>query len=594
MSQTQVETDAQSAQDAERAAAEASETAKTTGRGFLIITVAKVWFMVTGAVIQLGLPIFLGSPERFGVFKIVTESISLVNMVMITGTLQAVSKVVSERPAAANKVVNQALKLQLFLGVPIAALYFVGSPWIARQFNDPSLTTFIRLSSLIVLFYAFYAVFIGYFNGLKDFVRQATMDITFATLKVIGIVGLVLLGFGVGGAVAGFVGAAGCICVIATVWVWRRSRTHAERFPEAADADELDTNKQFKRLLGYLVLIMAYTFALNGLMRADLFVLKRVTADVPAQWASAAALFKLISNKFAGFDGAVLNIARIPYQGVIAVTFVIFPLISASTFNDDRAKTRAYIRETFRYCMLLIAVVGGLLALNADSIIAGLYSVEYQAASSALAILSVSIVFFALLYVATTIIIGAGRPGVAVVIMTVSLALSAGLNYWLVTGVHEKTVASIDWTPMKVDPHPKSAQDAVHQAVAVANNRVQLAGPYLHKGPKYMEAGAIATTIAMFCGFLLSLLWLWHTFGAGPPPLTVGRILVALAALYGIDYLVKLPPSWVAHYGKLGYLGIVVGKMAAMGLAFLAVLFVLREFTDKDLARVKAVIGKKS
>lgn len=601
MSQTEADTDttqtdgsvAQSDTPKQADQASAEETAKTTGRGFLIITVAKVWFMVTGAVIQLGLPIFLGSPEKFGVFKIVTESISLVNMVMITGTLQAVSKLVSEKPSAANRVVNQALKLQCFLGVPIAVLYFVGSPWIAEQFHDPSLTTFLRLSSLIVLFYAFYAVFIGYFNGIKDFVRQATMDITFATMKVIGIVGLVLLGFGVGGAVAGFVGAAGFICVFAAVWVWRRTRTHAERFPAEAGDTSADTNQQFKRLLGYLVMIMAYTFALNGLMRADLFVLKRVSAELPAQWAGAEALFKLISNKFAGFDGAVLNIARIPYQGVIAVTFVIFPLISASTFNDDRAKTQAYIRDTFRYCMLLIAVVGGLLALNADSIIAGLYSVEYQAASSALAILSVSIVFFALLYVATTIIIGAGRPGVAVVIMTISLALSAGLNYWMVSGVHDKTVASIDWTPKKVDPHPATAPDAVHNAVAMAQNRVALAGPYLHKGPDFMEAGAIATTIAMFCGFLLSLLWLWHTFGAGPPPLTVARILAALGALFGVDYLINLPPSWVAQYGRIGYLGIVVAKMCAMGLVFLIVLFVLREFTDKDLARVKAVIGKK-
>lgn len=591
MSETEQSTD--SLETGADEAAQARETAKKTGRGFLVITGAKVWFMVTGAIIQLGLPIFLGSPEKFGVFKIVTESISLVNMVMITGTMQAVSKLVSEQPSAAKRVVNQALKLQLFLGVPIAALYALGSPWIADQFNDASLTNFIRLSSLIVLFYAFYAVFIGYFNGIKDFVRQATMDMTFATLKAVGIVGLVLLGFGVGGAVAGFVGAAGIICVVSALWVWRLMRTHHERFPANPDAEKPAPKKAFKRLLGFLVLIMLYTFALNGLMRADLFVLKRVTADVPQHLASATDLFKLISNKFAGFDGAVLNIARIPYQGVIAVTFVIFPLISESTFQEDREKTQAYIRDTFRYCLLLIAVVGGLLALNADSIIAGLYSSEYQAASTALAILSISIVFFALLYVATTIIIGAGKPQVAVVIMAVSLALSAGLNYWFVSDVHEETIASLEWEPMQADTDPSSAQDAVHNAIAMADNRVELAGPYLHEGATYMEAGAVATTIAMFCGFLLSLLWLWHTFGAGAPPMTVLRIAGALLAVAGVDYLIALPPAWVDEYGKLVYLGIVVAKMAAMGLIFLLVLFVLREFGEKDLARVKAVIGKK-
>lgn len=574
-------------QQAEQAAA---ETAKKTGRGFLVITGAKMWFMVTGAVIQLGLPIFLGSPEKFGVFKIVTEAISLINMVMITGTLQAVSKLVSEQPHAARRVVNQALKLQLALGLPIAALYAVGSPWIAEQFNDPSLTNMIRLSSLIIAFYAFYAIFVGYLNGVKEFVRQASLDITFATLKMVGIVGLVLLGFGVGGAVAGFVGAAGIICLVSGVWVFKLMRTHADRFPPEAEKEGAPKDA-FKRLLGYLVLIMAYTFALNGLMRADLFVLKSVTSEVPAHLAGAESLFNLLSSKFAGFYGAVLNIARIPYQGVIAVTFVIFPLISESTFKKDRAQTQSYINDTFRYCLLLIAGVGMLLALNADSIIAGLYSSEYQAASTALGILSISIIFFALYYVATTIIIGAGRPSVAVVIMAVSLLMSVGLNWWFVNDVHETTVAALDWTPLVVE-QATSAQEAVHNAVAMAQNRVDLAGPYLLEGATYMEAAATATTIAMFVGFLLSLLWLWHTYKAAAPPLTVVRILAAVGALYGVDYLIELPAEWVTEYGKIVFLGIVAGKMAAMGLVFLVVLFVLREFGEKDFERIKAVIGK--
>jgi O-antigen/teichoic acid export membrane protein len=577
--------------DAEAAeAAEAAETAKKTGRGFLVITGAKIWFMITGAVIQLGLPIFLGSPEQFGVFKIVTEAISLINMVMIIGSLQAVSKLVSERPHAAQSIINQALKLQCLLGLPIAALYALGSPWIAAQFNDPTLTHLIRLSSLIIAFYAFYAIFVGYFNGVKEFVRQASLDIGFATLKMAGIVGLVLLGFGVGGAIAGFVGAAGIICLVSGVWVFRRMRRHAERFP-AKEEPEGAPKEAFTRLFGYLVLIMLYTFALNGLMRADLFILKRIASEVPAHLAGAEPLFALISNKFSGLYGAVLNIARIPYQGVIAVTFVIFPLISESTFKKDREKTRAYITDTFRYCLLLIASVGALLALNADSIIAGLYSSEYRAASSALAILSVSIIFFALYYMATTIIIGAGRPAVAVVIMAASLLLSGGLNYWFVDAAHEATVAGMSWSPLAVES-ADSAQQAVQNAVALASHDASLAGPYLLEAPTYMDSAAIATTIAMFVGFVLAMLWLWRTYRASAPPMTVVRIFAALAALYGVDYLIELPVAWVDDYGKLAFLGIVAAKMAVMGLVFLVVMFVLREFGDKDLDRIKAVIGK--
>ena len=99
-------------------------------------------------------------------------------------------------------------------------------------------------------------------------------------------------------------------------------------------------------------------------MRADLFVLKSVAASVPDSLIGSEHLFKIMSDKFAGFYGAVLNLARIPYQGVIAVTFVIFPLISESTFAADMETTRGYIRSTFRYCILLIASVAILLAFN--------------------------------------------------------------------------------------------------------------------------------------------------------------------------------------------------------------------------------------
>ena len=570
----------------EKARGVSQETVKKTGRGFLIITAAKVWFLVTSAVIQLGLPILLGSAEKFGIFKIVTESIGLINMVMITGTLHGVSKLVSEEPEKANGLVNLAVKMQCLLGVPVAALYFLASPVIAEGFNDPTLTPLLRLSALIIFFYAFYAIFVGYFNGLKEFVNQASLDFTFSTVKMIGIVGLVLLGFGVTGAVAGFVGAAGFIAISAGAWVLMRIRRGPKQRWESGAARE-----SVKRLLGYLVLIMVYTFALNGVMRADLFVLKSVAASVPVHLSGMEELFVLMSNKFAGFYGAVLNIARIPYQGVIAVTFVIFPLISEATFREDRDQTKGYIRETFRYCILLIGLVAMVLAFNSDSIIAGLYSADYQQASVALSILSVSIIFFALFYVACTMIIGSGHPLAAAVIMGISLGVSAVANFFLVRRIHEETMEGL--TRVEVATGGESAMEIVAGAVEMARANADFAAPFLVESTRYMQSAAIATTVAMVLGFLISLGWFWHRFGAAPPWATVGRILLVAGVLFGINGVIALPVELVEVHGKLVYLGMVVGKMAVMGVVALAVLIAAREFTATDMARVRAVLGRK-
>jgi O-antigen/teichoic acid export membrane protein len=386
--------------------------------------------------------------------------------------------------------------------------------------------------------------------------------------------------------VGGFVGAAGLIAVIAGVWVFRLMRNRPD--VETAEVQESRT----KRLLGYLVLIMLYTFALNGLMRADLFILKSIAADMPLELAGAEGVFKIISDKFAGFYGAVLNVARIPYQGVIAITFVIFPMISEATFHDDVETTRNYIRTAFRYCALLIAGVAFMLVFNSDAIIAGLYSSDYRAAAEALQYLSVSIIFFAVYYVATTIIIGAGHPLAAVIIMAISLAVSAGLNYWMIADVHASVMPLLGYLPHTPLPGT-DAMTLVHNAIGAGRADVDLAGPFLLKGPQYMKAAAIATTFAMVTGCLGSIGWLGWKYRAWPPIATIARLLLAAAVLYGIGMVFPIP-AWAMEKGRIAVLAMVVVRMGVMAVALLAVLGLTREFTGEDLARVKRVIGRKT
>ena len=566
-----------------------SDTVKTAGRGFLIITAAKVWFLLTSAVIQLGLPILI-SPEQFGVFKIVTEWVGWINMVMITGTLHAVSKLISEQPKRARAVVNMAVKMQCMLAVPIAVVYALGSPLIAEHWYDAaeSLAPLMQLSALIILFYGFYAIFVGYFNGLKQFPRQATLDFTFSTVKLIGIIGLVLLGFGVGGAIAGFVGAAGFIFVVATVWVVGRMR---RRTDQTEPEDKEEAKEAFGRLLSYLVLIMLYTFALNGLMRIDLLVLPGIVGDAPAHLQGMDDVFELMSNTFAGLYGAVLNIARIPYQGVIAVTFIIFPLISEATFQQDQERTQEYIHSTLRYCIIMIAVGAFLLAFNADAIVGGLLPEVYGRASLALGVMSVAIIFFALLYVTSTMIIGSGDPKVAFGIMATSLGISGVLNYVFVRRVHDETMEGFDPVASPA-PQDGDAAAVVAGAVDKASAHADFAGPWVVESTQYLVWASTATLIAMFTGFILSLAWLWYRFGAQPPWMTIGRIGLVAVVLWGIDMLIDLPVEMVAEQGRILFLAMVVGKMTAMGVVALIVLWAAREFDERDWERLKAVISR--
>ena len=73
-----------------------------SGRGLVFITGAKLYFIATGFLVQLGLPRLLGSPEVFGQYSLAMSIVSVINNVLIAATVQSVSKRVSEDPALAG------------------------------------------------------------------------------------------------------------------------------------------------------------------------------------------------------------------------------------------------------------------------------------------------------------------------------------------------------------------------------------------------------------------------------------------------------------------------------------------------------------
>ena len=91
-----------------------------TGRGLAFITAAKLYFILSGFIVQLGLPRLLGSPEAFGQYSLAMSIVSVVNNVLIAATVQSVSKRISEDESLRRRALRQALLLQLGVGVTLA------------------------------------------------------------------------------------------------------------------------------------------------------------------------------------------------------------------------------------------------------------------------------------------------------------------------------------------------------------------------------------------------------------------------------------------------------------------------------------------
>ena len=470
--------------------------ARIAGRGTIYITAAKIWFMVSGYGIAITLAHLL-TDENYGIYRVVINTVSIINAVIVTGTYQTVSKYVSQQPEKADSIKWKALKLQIYVGGAATAGFFLLAPVVASLLHDPRLTGYLRLASLITFAYSFYSVYTGYFNGKKDFGIQAGLDITYSTLKLVFIVLLAWLGFGVTGSVGGFALAATCVLFISALIAGAGDRT-----------GDVRAGHLFK-FQSYLLL---FTFVLTLLQRVDLMLIKALSSP-DAKTAS----------ENAGYYSAAVDIANITYQIIVSVTFIIFPLVSQSTFENDRRRTQGYISNTLRYTLMVMALTATLFSSCASGVLRVIYRDTYQAGSQALRIVAFGMLFFGLLYIVTTIISASGQPRTSLLVGVITLITSTVLNATLI--------------------------------------------------PSYgLVGGAMATTISMLMGTILGCCYLWSRFKTLMSILSALRISSCAVAIYGESLLLH-PAS------KL----LIIAQLIALSIAYSIALVISGELGRSDL-----------
>ncbi|HET6613413.1 MAG TPA: hypothetical protein VFG83_15555 [Kofleriaceae bacterium] len=536
----------------------------SAGRGVLYIAFAKVYFILASAVIELRLPAVLGN-TLFGAYKVVASSVSPINNVIITGTIRTVSRAVAQDREHARAIQAAGMRLQIVLGLVIAAAFIGLAPLTARFYHDVDKTGPLMLAGLIIAGYSFYAVFVGTANGLHQFHKQAGLDICFASLRAVGILGMAILGFGAIGAIAGWVGAVVAILIVAAVVIGLPVRTAGAAVPIAP-------------MIRYFAGVAVYLIFLNLVMFVDQILLKRLSsewffahrhalwdaiAQLPAwarsdlgpqgwfvhafdslpPWAVAMVRDGIDPARAAdgqvGYYAAVQNLARLSYQAIIAATFVVFPLISRSTFDSDREATRRYIHTTLRYATLLAVGIAVVFAANPGPLLDIPYQSDYaRMGGDALVALALGNVAFSIFAIAGTMLHGAGLTGRAIIACVATFAVAAAAN-----------------------------------AIAI---------PRTVPGPEMLLACAVATASAMGVGAVISGIFLRRSLGAFLPPLTLIR--AALAGSVAIFAGRAIP--WVSPLGTLA-------EAAVVGLLFAAMLVVLGELSRRDLALVKSSLSRR-
>jgi stage V sporulation protein B len=514
-------------------------------RGVAVITFAKAWFLLTGFAQPVLLTRALGR-EGYGVYGAVLSAVSILNNVVVAGSIQAMSRSVS---AHGTSAIRRGLALHVGLGALLSLGFALAAEPMGRAIlRDPGLPPLLRLASIVTGMYCVYAALVGALNGTQRFVAQAGLDMLFATLRTGLIVGLAFAGLGVSGAISGFAAASIAITIVAALGVLRATPTPApaveieqgtdREAPAEGGAGSVPRHGSERSgvefvvsYAGFFAPVLIYQLALNLVLQADVLILQAILARAPG--ATLTAVQGLV-----GVYKGVQNFAFLPYQLLVAVTFVLFPVVSKAAEQGDVETTRTMLRGALRFAFVLL---GGMLAVIAGAphaVLRLVYRPEFGVGAEALRWLTLGQGSFALAVIALTVILASRRVFTATALIATMLAL-----------VLAGDVVALYWAGF---------------------------------GPNALRAVALGTSAGTTLGLLLIGRYLLRLYGPVVPWASAARSAIA-GVIAGAIGAVVHPES------KLGALAL----CAAVGAAFVLLLLGSGEVSAEERSALRSRIGRR-
>ncbi len=501
-----------------------AKTSGSAGRGFLWLTAAKLHFMLAGWAIYAYLPHKI-SPVQYGQLMVVIGLVSMLNNVMVSSAVQGTSRFTAAQPNRVGAALRMGLLIFLLAGGFFAALLALRADGVAWILSDAKLAPLFRIAAPIVLAYALYAVCVGSLNGRQRFGAQAGFDASYATLRMGAmILGAVLLG-SAWGVLAGYSAGAVLICLVGLVLVGRHALT-----------DRLPNPGLGKAMVLFLAPLAVHQAIVNLLLRTDLLLIKALGGHVASAGADQAAFASVLAGRYS----AATMFAFLPYQALIALSMVVFPLVADAAAAKHRDRMRDTANGALRFALLFGAGLAAVLAAQPAGIIDVVYPEAYRAGGPALRFLAWGIL------------------GLSLITLSCAMLNAAGKTWRVVL------ITLVTWGA---------------QATSVA-----IAVKAASTGPQVLQWSAAASAMALLLGGIVSVIAVWLTFGARPSGLTVLRTALAAALATALGSL--LP-------GR-SMIIIIAGCFFTLTV-FVVTLLLTRELGRKDLDAIrKALLRKRS
>lgn len=513
--------------DRDDAVSSETATARDAGRGGLALTAAKLYFLVLGFAQQIVLGQVLGA-DGYGALRGALSPASITYNPLISAGVQGMSRAVSRTPASERAAtVRRGLLVHLGLAIVVALGFWVSSPVLGGLLGSQFLVPAFRILSVVVLFYGLYAPFVGVLNGARRFAAQAGLDVVSATLRtaalIVGALWLLPRGqlLAVEGACWGFAAVSVAMVLVSLMLVgWGRTGS---------------TRLSAGEHLGFILPVIGSQLVLNLLLQADMNTLRAFGSRA----AERAGLAPAAANELVGAYNAGQLFGFLPYQMLIGITFILFPLLATAHARGDAQKVKSYVLEGNRIALILTGLIVAISASISGSLLQLAFNERFaELGTDSMQVLTLGLGAFALFGVFTTVLNSLGRQWVSLSLTAAATGLVVALN-WL-------------WV-----------------------SRVAF-------GPELLIRTAQATSIGMVAAAIVGAVLVQRFSGGVVPWLSMGRILAATAVVIVLGRQLPL----------LGRAFCVAASMA-LAVVYVLLLVVSRELGPRDGRRVLALLGRR-
>ncbi len=364
----------------------------------MAVLAAKVFFVVSGFVQQALLPHAI-TLAGYGALARVLALASILNNVVVASSVQGVSRVVARSLGHEREAFRAVFRVHLPLAVALAVLFAGLAPGFAAFEGAPHIVVPLSVMGLVVLLYGVYAPVVGLLNGRGEFTRQAALDMSFAVLRTAF---MVVLGWlftrrgwsGTTGAALGFVIAAGYILPLALrLALPLRVSIEGSAAPQPTAAG----------YLAELWPLAAAQLCTNAVMQSDITLLGHFLSSKDLGDTARA-------DEWVGVYRACQLFAFLPYQLLLSITQVLFPMLARAKAEKDLGRVRTYVERGARLAAMASGMMVSVLVAIPGPVLRFAYSQEIaERGARTLRILALGQGAYTMLAIATTVLSSLGH-----------------------------------------------------------------------------------------------------------------------------------------------------------------------------------------